>query len=326
MRVCSPFNSVGKFSDALNMIEISSLFISDSFSTVIRQLMDSPGEPQPWRWIWVVKLLVGSVVFYFVVQQFRTSLFPVMGFDVGLFIFLLSAAFALNYLRQRQVNSIVRYYSPGAVRETPLTLPVEKYTSDLSGTRNTRFAGLSDDQALPVGEPAGKRILVTYASSLGSTPAIAREIGNELRKAGQPVEVADMKRVLSLENYYAVVIGVPIYTGFAGLGEIGNFTKKRFSQELARVPVAVFAVGLAYWGMDPDSKSIMTNVKGGLFPIVPVSSVLFVGILDPKKLSLLQRFANIAHIPSADFQDWDMIRAWAGDLPDLLNEDETQNS
>jgi len=78
--------------------------------------------------------------------------------------------------------------------------------------------------------------------------------------------------------------------------------------------------------MDPDSKSIMTNVKGGLFPIVPVSSVLFVGILDPKKLSLLQRFANIAHIPSADFQDWDMIRAWAGDLPDLLNEDEVQNS
>jgi len=164
-----------------------------------------------------------------------------------------------------------------------------------------------------------KRFLVTYASQLGSTPEIAAEIGSGLRKAGHAVDVADMKGVISLDAYGAVIIGVPVYAGPRGLGDIGNFAKKRFSGELARMPVAIFAVGLLYEGMKADAACVTANVEKAIAPIVPVSTVLFAGTIDSEKLSFWQRFANIRTIPSADFQDWDAIRAWARELPGLLN-------
>ena len=160
-----------------------------------------------------------------------------------------------------------------------------------------------------------KRFLVTYSSPLGSAPEIASEIGSELRKTGHEVDVADMKSVASLDAYGAVIMGVPIYAGFRGLGEIGTFAKTRFSNELARMPVALFAIGLMYEGMTANEEYVITNANKAIAPIVPVSTVLFAGTIDSKKLSFWQRFANIRSLPSADFQDWDAIRTWARGLP-----------
>jgi menaquinone-dependent protoporphyrinogen IX oxidase len=132
------------------------------------------------------------------------------------------------------------------------------------------------------------------------------------------VEVDDMKTVLSLENYQAVVMGVPVYAGFAGLGEIGNFAKRRFVDGLPRMPVGLFAIGLVYEGMNVDEENVMRNLEKAISPLVPVSTVHFCGVVDENKLSFWQRFANISKIPSKDFQDWDKIRAWARALPGLL--------
>jgi menaquinone-dependent protoporphyrinogen oxidase len=164
----------------------------------------------------------------------------------------------------------------------------------------------------------GKRILVTYSAQLGSAPEIAKEIGNELQKAGHAAEVADMKNVPSLENYRAVVMGVPVYAGFAGLGEIGNFAKRRFSEDLARMPVALFAIGLVYEGTKIDDGFVLKNLNNAITPLVPVSTAHFCGVVDENKLGFWQRFGNITKIPSGDFQDWDKIRAWARELPGLL--------
>ena len=164
----------------------------------------------------------------------------------------------------------------------------------------------------------GKRILVTYSSQLGSAPGIAKEIGNELQKAGHDVEVGDMKTVLSLENYRAVVMGVPVYAGFAGLGEIGNFAKRRFADELSRMPVALFGIGLVYEGTKKNDEYVLKNLNNAISPLVPVSMVHFCGVVDENKLGFWQHFGNIAKIPSGDFQDWDKIRAWARELPGLL--------
>ena len=175
------------------------------------------------------------------------------------------------------------------------------------------------------------RILITYASLQGSTPEIAQAIGKELQSAGHRVEVANAKAVSSLEGYNAVVIGISLYTiggkarwgtvswDLPALSEILNFIKKRFSEQLARMPVAVFAIGLTYKDMKPEQiQYVMTNLKNALSPLKPVSSALFAGTLDSKKLSFWMRFADISQIPSGDFQDWDKIKAWARKLPVLF--------
>jgi menaquinone-dependent protoporphyrinogen IX oxidase len=176
------------------------------------------------------------------------------------------------------------------------------------------------------------RILITYASLQGSTPEIAQAIGKELQSAGHRVEVAHVNAVSSLEGYNAVVIGISLYTiglhkarwgtvswDLPALSEILNFIKKRFSEQLARMPVAVFAVGLTYKDMKPEQiQYVMTNLKNALSPLKPVSSALFAGTLDSKKLSFWMRFADISQIPSGDFQDWDKIKAWARKLPVLF--------
>ena len=162
--------------------------------------------------------------------------------------------------------------------------------------------------------------LVAYSSKLGSTPEIAEEIGTEIRKAGHHVDVADMKTVLSIDAYTAVIMGVPVYAGFRGLGEIGTFAKSRFSEPLSRIPVALFAVGLIYEGMHANHDYVITNVNKAIAPIIPVSTVLFMGTIDSKKLSFWQKFANLGDIPSGNFQDWDAIRAWARGLPKQLGD------
>ena len=127
-----------------------------------------------------------------------------------------------------------------------------------------------------------------------------------------------MTNVVSLDSFTAVVIGILVYAGAYGLGDIGNFTKIRFSEQLTRMPVAVFIIGLLPEGMPPNVEYVMTNMKNALEPVTPAAMVLFCGILDRKKLSIWQRFTLISKILSGEFQDWDKIRAWAKTLPEQL--------
>jgi menaquinone-dependent protoporphyrinogen IX oxidase len=123
---------------------------------------------------------------------------------------------------------------------------------------------------------------VTYASPLGSAPEISEAIAAELRSGGHTAEVADMTNVVSLDSFTAVVIGILVYAGAYGLGDIGNFTKIRFSEQLTRMPVAVFIIGLLPEGMPPNVEYVMTNMKNALEPVTPAAMVLFCGILDRK--------------------------------------------
>jgi menaquinone-dependent protoporphyrinogen oxidase len=162
------------------------------------------------------------------------------------------------------------------------------------------------------------RILVTYSSPLGSAPEIAEAVAAELRSGGHAADVAEMKDVLALEQYTAVVIGVPVYTGFSGLGDIGNFLQ-RFREQLLRMPVAIFVISLLPAGTARNDEMILSKTKKAVAPVTPVASVHFCGILDTTKLSFWDRMMKgINEIPSGQFQDWDAIRAWARALPQKL--------
>ena len=162
------------------------------------------------------------------------------------------------------------------------------------------------------------RILVAYATRNGSTAEIARVIGKELADAGFSVDVTEIKNVTTLGGYTAIVTGGPLYMGSVD-GAVGKFVGKNRGQ-LQNLPVAAFVVGLAPKNPDPKAnEQAMASLKRSLEPVMPLSSALFAGKLDPANLNFVMRkFLEMAKIPAGDFRDWNLIAAWARDLPEKM--------
>lgn len=162
------------------------------------------------------------------------------------------------------------------------------------------------------------RILVAYATRNGSTAEIAQVIGRELTNTRLAADVAEIKTVSNLASYNAIVIGGPLYMGSVD-GSVGKFVGKN-REQLLKLPVAAFAVGLAPKNPDPTAVEMaMAALKKSLEPVIPVASVLFAGELDPAKVNFVMRkFLEMAKIPAGDFRDWDVIAAWARELPEMM--------
>ena len=63
----------------------------------------------------------------------------------------------------------------------------------------------------------------------------------------------------------------------------------------------------------------MCALKKSIEPLTPVSSALFAGKLDPNKLSFIQRkMTELVKSPVGDFRDWNVIAAWARELPEKM--------
>jgi menaquinone-dependent protoporphyrinogen oxidase len=162
------------------------------------------------------------------------------------------------------------------------------------------------------------RILVAYASRNGSTEEIARAVANELTAAGIAVDIAELDTVITLAGYNGVIIGAPLYWGNL-VRDVVKFTG-RFKETLTGLPVASFAVGLT-----PVSERVgnvdhaMDCLHTALGPVKPVGTILFAGKLDPAKLGFIQRkMMEVGNVPSGDFRNWDLIAAWARDLPEKM--------
>ena len=161
-------------------------------------------------------------------------------------------------------------------------------------------------------------ILVISASANGSTPDTGRALGNELRRAGYPVEIMELKDVDSLEGCTAIILGIPLYTVFSGNNGLGMF-RQRFGEELANIPVAVFGAGLFYEGLKPEKEEyVKTALKKILSPIQPVAITLFVSTLGRENLHTTDPDESPGIHPVADYPEPDKIRDWAATLPLLL--------
>jgi menaquinone-dependent protoporphyrinogen oxidase len=159
------------------------------------------------------------------------------------------------------------------------------------------------------------RILVAYTTEKGSTAGIAGAIGKELQSAGYSADVTVMKTVSSLAGYNAVVIGGPVYMGKM-TRDFGRFLG-RYREELAKLPVAAFVVGMAPASKDPvEINKVIIVLHVSLASLKPVAETAFAGVVDPEKLGLIQRkMVKMAKAPVGDFRDWDAIAAWARELP-----------
>ena len=169
-----------------------------------------------------------------------------------------------------------------------------------------------------------KKVLVAYASKYGATSEIAFHIGKAIQQKGLAVEVHPAQQVMDLDSYAAIILGSAVYAG-QWLNEAGNFLTAH-EQILAQRPVWLFSSGPTGEG-DP-----VELMKGWCFPdnlqpvadrIKPREIAFFSGVIDPKKLNLLEKMITKAlKAPTGDFRDWDSIEAWAASIAESLQADE----
>jgi menaquinone-dependent protoporphyrinogen oxidase len=169
------------------------------------------------------------------------------------------------------------------------------------------------------------KILVTYASRLGSTAGVAEAIGKTLAENGAEVDVRRMEDVTDLTPYSAVVAGSAI-RGKQWLPEARQFMQDH-QAELRQKPFAAFLVCMTL--AMKNGEKYRPHVAAFLEPVRaitrPVSEGLFAGVLDIGKVEsfsnrLKFRISVLFGVwKEGDHRDWNAIRAWAASLGPLLN-------
>ncbi len=167
------------------------------------------------------------------------------------------------------------------------------------------------------------KILVTYASRLGSTAGVAEAIGKTLAESGAPVDVLPMQNVQDLAPYRAVVAGSAIREG-KWLPEAMQFVQTHRAA-LAQKPFAAFLVCMTLAMTRGDNRQFVSTWLEPVRALVrPVSEGLFAGALDTRKIAsfgdrLKFRISVAMGVWSeGDHRDWNVIRAWADDIRPLL--------
>ena len=160
-------------------------------------------------------------------------------------------------------------------------------------------------------------ILVTYASSYGSTQEVAEVVAAMLREQGVEVDLRPIREVQTLAGYSAVVLGAPLYM-FHWHKDARRFLA-RFQHDLtSSLPIAVFAGGPIGDSDEQAWQDIRSNLNQELakFPwLQPVSVQLIGGKFDPTKLRFpYNLIPAMRHMPASDLRDWTAIRAWASSL------------
>ncbi len=156
-----------------------------------------------------------------------------------------------------------------------------------------------------------RNVLVAYATKLGATTGIAEAIGAELERGGHQVDVREVGKVGSIEEYDVVVLGSAIYMR-RWRQEAVQFLRKH-ADELRERQVWLFHSG----PLGPETEQLQkmpANVQRLARRIGATPAMTFAGRLEPAtaKGFLAERMAQSNN--AGDYRDWDTIQAWAADV------------
>jgi len=166
------------------------------------------------------------------------------------------------------------------------------------------------------------KILIAYATWIGSTGEVAQTIGQTVADDGAAVDVLAAQDVSDVSAYRAVVLGTAIRAGQVHPDALTFVGAHR--EALSRVPVAYFVVCLT---MSRDTEENRCTVDAYLDvvrrrapQVKPVDVGLFAGALDYGKLTPpIKATLEARKVPEGDFRAWEAIHAWAANVrPALL--------
>jgi menaquinone-dependent protoporphyrinogen oxidase len=169
-----------------------------------------------------------------------------------------------------------------------------------------------------------KNVLVAYATRAGSTREIAESIGKILTESGIEADVLPVKKVRSIEEYDAVVLGTAVRFGML-MPEMVRFVRRK-KTALSMCPVAAFVVCLTMKKETPEH-----HIKAEFFldpikrEIMLISEGLFAGTMDYSKLGFVAKFIvrKMVQSPEGNFTDSQKIEEWAQELTEHLLLDRT---
>jgi menaquinone-dependent protoporphyrinogen oxidase len=153
------------------------------------------------------------------------------------------------------------------------------------------------------------RVLVAYATKLGSTREIAEVIGKTIHATlpGAEVDVLPAASVHGLTDYDAVVLGSALYA--AHWRRDANRFVQRHRAELTERPVWLFSSGPLDHSADAGTLPATPAVAAATDPIGARGHRTFGGRLQADAPGIEPQI--LATHPIGDFRDWATIRAWA---------------
>jgi menaquinone-dependent protoporphyrinogen oxidase len=161
-----------------------------------------------------------------------------------------------------------------------------------------------------------EKVLVVYASRMGSTAEIAQEIADQLTKRGHDVDVFASTRAPDAPSYDAVIVGSGVYLNHWDKGALHYLQDQ--APDLAERPTWLFQSGPC--GSDDLSQHTKApyRISQLCSEIGAHESKVFGGNLDPAHAVtwLDRRFTAGAN--AGDYRNWDEIRAWADSIADEL--------
>jgi menaquinone-dependent protoporphyrinogen oxidase len=167
-----------------------------------------------------------------------------------------------------------------------------------------------------------KRVLVAYASRMGSTKEIAEAIGEELRARHLAVDVLPCSSDPKPDGYDAVIIGAAIY--IRRWDKFASSYVKQYAPVLAERPTWLLQSGPCGPGaeteqLDPPKGVAKQMRKHGL-----PRPRTFGGRLDVEHaVGPVSRWMGEKGPLSGDFRDWKQIRGWAQDIANELTAEKT---
>ena len=158
------------------------------------------------------------------------------------------------------------------------------------------------------------RVLVAYATKMGSTREIAESIAAILEAAGLEATAVAARDVRDLGEYDAVILGSALYA--AHWQRDANRFVAHHLEALRVRPVWLFSSGPLDRLLAAADLPIAPNAAEITAKINPRGHRTFGGRLDRDSPGVEPQVLE-TH-PLGDFRDWDVIRAWAAGVAEAL--------
>ena len=162
------------------------------------------------------------------------------------------------------------------------------------------------------------KILVAYASRMGSNAEIAQRIGDQLREAGHEVDVTPCADAADVAAYEAVIIGSALYMGH--WDKAASSYLKSQAVLLAKRPTWLFQSGPCGEGLDLDHIDTPGAIRKLAGQIGLTAPVTFGGRLDRTKATTRLSRWMATGTYAGDFRDWDQVRRCTGEVAAELAE------